>query len=316
MNRLCFLLAPLLLLLGACHRNCGEFSPELDYAVQDKYLQQLPAPFPPLSESERQQDWGREYAIGVGFSKQLDLYQAMTAFKRAEILTPKEGTERLLEMRYEILLCYYFGHKYSDVIFEFEHGALRNVTPAFPAFHDLLVILYDSYQNLSDEDKAQHIFELIHSHYPATAENLELSRAFSSADFSQLHLFSETPPTNTTVKPFLDSYYAERKSPRTAQLLNTFIPGAGYFYLGQPQSGTTALLLNGLFIWAAYHFYHHGQIAAGTIFTSFELGWYFGGIFGAGLEAKYYNERIYERLANPLMNNQRLFPALMLRYGF
>lgn len=317
MNRFSLLILCLLsLLASACHRSTGEFCPELDYTVQDKYLQQLPAPFPPLSESERQQDWGREYTIGLGFSHQLDLYQAITAFKRAEFLTPKTDTERLLEMRYEILLCYYLGQKYSDVVYEFEHGSLQCTTPAFPAFHDLLLILYDSYQKLGDEDRAQHMLSLIRAHYPATAEKLELTQAVSKADFQRLKYFSETPPNDSSVKPFLDNYNAQRKSRSTAQLLNAFVPGAGYFYLGQPQSGVTAMLLNGLFIWAAYHFYHHGNYPAGAIFTSFELGWYIGGIVGAGLEARYYNERIYERLATPMMNHQRLFPVLMLRYGF
>ncbi|MGH2611943.1 MAG: tetratricopeptide repeat protein, partial [Rhabdochlamydiaceae bacterium] len=103
---------------------------------------------------------------------------------------------------------------------------------------------------------------------------------------------------------------------KTAQLLNSFVPGAGYFYLGQTQSGITALLLNGLFIWASVYFFQHGNIAAGTIFTSVEAGWYFGGIYGAGQEAKLYNERLYERQATPIMNENRYFPILMLKYGF
>lgn len=302
----------LALILGGCHRH-AEFAPQLDCAVQDQYLLNLPAPFPPLSESERHQDWGREYTVGLGFSHQLDLYQAITAFKRAEILAPKEDAQRLLEMHYEITLCYYLGHKYSDVVYAFECGALRTVTPSFPAFHDLLVILYDSYQKLDEPEKAEQILSLIRTHYPATADQLEISDAFSNADFSRLRRLSDTSPS---VNSFLNSYQAQRKSPTTAQLLNGVLPGAGYFYLGQPQSGVTALLLNGLFIWASYQFFHHNHIAAGAIFASFELGWYCGGIVGARLEAKYYNERLYERLATPLMHNQRLFPVLMLSYGF
>jgi hypothetical protein len=303
-------------LLGGCHRNTGEFAPQLDYAVQDHYLQQLPAPFPPLTEAEKHEDWGKEYSIGVGFSHQLDLYQAMTAFKRAEILTPTQDTQRLLEMRYDIVLCYYLGHKYAEVVYAFEKGSLRTVTPEFPAFHDLLVILYDSYQQLGEPEKAEYILSLLRTHYPATAEKLTLSHAFTKADFPSLKQFAATPATTASVKPFLDSYNHQRKKPGRAQLLNAVMPGAGYLYLGQTQSALTAFFLNGLFLWATSHFYLHNQIAAGTIFLSFELGWYFGGIFGAGLEAKYYNERIYEQLATPVMNNERLFPVLMLQYGF
>lgn len=305
-----------LFILGGCHRHSTELAPKLDYAVQDQYLRQLPAPFPPLSESERHQDWGKEYTIGLGFSHQLDLYQAVTAFKRAEILTPKEDTQRLLEMAYDIVLCYYLGQKYTDVVYAFEVGSLSTVTPEFPAFHDLLVILYDCYQKLDEPEKAEHILSLLRTYYPATAEKLQLSKAFSTANFSRLRDFADNPSTSPSVKPFLDNYQAQRKSPTTAQILNGILPGAGYFYLGQTQSGVTAMLLNGLFIWASYQFFHHNHVAAGIIFSSFELGWYCGGIVGARLEAKYYNERLYERTATPLMHNQRLFPVLMLRYGF
>lgn len=319
MNRSRFLRAAILSLLlcfSSCHRSTGDFAPQLDYTVQDRYLQQLPAPFPPLSETERQQDWGKEYTVGLGFSHQLDLYQAITAFKRAEILTPAELSSRLMEMRYEIVLCYYLGQKYSDVTYAFEQGSLRGVTPEFPAFHDLLVILYDSYQHLCNPEKAEYVLSLLRTHYPATAEKLEISQAITKADFPQLNKLAAEPSAVPELKPFLETYQDQRKRPATAQLLNTFIPGAGYFYLGQPQSGITAMLLNGLFIAASYHFYSHHQIAAGTIFASFEVGWYFGGIFGAGLEAKYYNERLYEQTATPIMHNERLFPVLMLKYGF
>ena len=73
---------------------------------------------------------------------------------------------------------------------------------------------------------------------------------------------------------------------------------------------------NGLFIAAAVHCFQHNHLAAGIIFTSFEAGWYFGGIYGAGEEAKTYNERLYEKKITPLMNQKGLFPVFMLQYGF
>ena len=87
-------------------------------------------------------------------------------------------------------------------------------------------------------------------------------------------------------------------------------------YIGQKKSALTAFLLNSLFIAAAYEFFHHGHVAAGIITTSFEAGWYFGGIYGAGEEAKYYNERVYEQDATAILNDTKLFPVLMIQYGF
>ena len=62
----------------------------------------------------------------------------------------------------------------------------------------------------------------------------------------------------------------------------------------------------------------HGwrHTAAGIITTLFESGWYFGGIYGVGLETKYYNERVYEKNASCVLNEKNLFPVLMIQYGF
>src|SRR5580700_1755326 len=107
-----FFILVLLCLAAGCTRVPDQIEPTISHSVQDRYLRSLPSPFPPLSEEERAQDWGRELLIGHAFAKQLDLYQAITAFKRAEILVPPEKTSRLLEIQYEILLCYYVALKW------------------------------------------------------------------------------------------------------------------------------------------------------------------------------------------------------------
>ena len=119
--------------------------------------------------------------------------------------------------------------------------------------------------------------------------------------------------SDLSLSELIEFFCNQRKSGRLKVL---YPRGAGYFYLGQKQSGITALLLNGLFIGASVYFFEDGNIPAGIIFTSFEAGWYFGGIYGAGLEAKYYNERLYESMATPMMHRERLFPILMLNYAF
>ncbi len=316
MNKLRPILAVVLLLMSSCHRQPDEFRPKIQHTVQDTYLKQLSSPFPPLSQEQRWQDWGKEYTIGLGFAKQLELYQAMTAFKRATFLLPPSLHERLLELEYDVVLCYYLGQKWPEVAYAFERGALRNISAESPAFHDLLVILYDSYLKQDEEKKASGIITCMQTHFPETAEKLTLSTALLKADFPELKHLASSPQPPAYLQEFLTAYKRGKKSPGTAQTLNALLPGAGYLYLGQKQSALTAFLLNGLFIAASYHFYDHHQIAAGTIFASFELGWYFGGIFGAGIEAKYYNERLYESLATPMMNQERLFPILNLKYAF
>lgn len=306
----------ILLLLTACHRVPDNLEPKINYAVQDRYLKNLPSPFKPLTEPEKEQLWGREYQIGIAFAHQLDLYQAMTAFKRAEILAPAEEKERKLEIDYDILLCYYFGKKYSDAIEIFENSNLRLVDQSFPALEDLLVIMYDCYLQMDEEQKAQGFLELIKQLYPETGTKLTESTILVKGDIPAIEAYSQSHPQEKYLDDLLHNYTQHKKSIGTTQALNAVLPGAGYFYVGQKQSGVTALLLNGLFIAASYHFFHRGDIAAGVIFTSFEAGWYFGGIYGGGLEAKYYNERLYERTVTPVMNQHQLFPVLMLKYAF
>lgn len=303
-------------LVSGCQRVSNQIEPTLSYAVQDKYLLSLPSPFPPLTEEEKNSDWGREMQIGFGFAHELDLYQAITAFKRAEFLIPKEEKFRLMEIQYEIVLCYYTGKKWNDVVYTFDHSQLRYADQNFPALHDLLIVLYESYEQLGMDTKAQRMWEVIEHNDPIEGQKLFLSSALVHADLPAIESIANTPPQKDYLNQFLSDYESQKKSVGTAQGLNALLPGAGYLYLGQHQSAATAFLLNGLFIAASTFFFLDGNIAAGIIFTSFEAGWYFGGIYGAGLEAKSYNERLYESMATPMMHRERLFPALMLNYAF
>lgn len=221
--------------------------------------------------------------VGFGFARQLDLYQAITSFKRAEFLIPPEEKARSLEIQYEILLCYYMGKKWKDVINTFDHSELRHVEQDFPALHDLLFILYETYQQEKMETQAERTFRLIQQYYPEEAQKLILSTALSQGD---IHAIKEMTPQRPYLDDFLSQYESQKKSVGKAQGLNALVPGAGYLYLGQNQSAATAFLLNGLFIAASVYFFEQGNIAAGVIFTGFEAGWYFGGIYGAGLRPR------------------------------
>ena len=46
------------------------------------------------------------------------------------------------------------------------------------------------------------------------------------------------------------------------------------------------------------------------------MGWYFGGIYGAGEAAKFYNETIYNEKMGPVMQEKGLFPIFMLNFAF
>ncbi len=309
------LLCTCILLCGltACHRVPDQIEPTLNCVVEDRYLHTLPSPFHPLTEEERSQDWGKEMWLAQRFAQQLDLYQSIICFKRAEMLIPPEEKGRLLEIQYEILYSYYIAHKWTDVIYTFEHSALKHADISFPALRDMLIIMYDAYYHEQDERQTHRMLQLIQCFFPEEAQKIYLSNALVSGDIARIETVDPRPGY---LNNFLTTYTLEKKSVGKAQALNAVLPGAGYYYLGQKQSAITAFLLNGLFIGASTYFFIDGNIPAGIIFTSFEAGWYFGGIYGGGLEAKYYNERLYERLTTPMMNQEGLFPVLMLNYAF
>ncbi len=307
--------ALLLVIPSSCYRVPDQIEPKVDCYVQDHYLLSLPSPFPPLTPLEKTEDFAKEYQVALGFAHELDLYQAITAFKRASFLIPKSDKERRLEIEYEILLCYYIGRKYSDAIYTYEHSDLRFVDMQFPACEDMLIILFDCYTKEGKTANAERFLEHIKTYYPETAKKLQVSESLQKADLPAIEQYSKEPEY-ASLRPFLDSYNRSKKSIAKAQTLNAIIPGAGFLYIGQTQTAITAALVNGLFIGASYYFFQAGNIPAGAIFTTFEAGWYFGGIYGVGQETKFYNERIYEKHATAMMNQTKMFPIFMIRHAF
>lgn len=314
MKKLCILMIAFCLV--GCYRVPDKIEPQFSCPIEDRLVQCLPGPFAPLTSAEKAETWGKEYTIGIAFAKELDLYRAITAFKRAAILMPVDQSMRRLEIHYDILLSYYLGKRYTDVIENFECGPLSQVDNTFAGYHDLLIILFDSYDKVNAPIKAEKIYELIKATYPDTAARVHEGHILLQGNIDELSILAKQMPNKEYLTAICDCYALNKKSVAKAQIFNAAIPGAGYFYVGQKQSAVTALLLNSAFITAAVLFFKHGNIPAGIITTSLEAGWYFGGIYGAGESAKLYNERLYEQITAPSAERECLYPALRLRYTF
>ena len=332
------------LLCTACYRVPNTIDPQVAGPIQDQYVKMLPSSFPPLNLDESSSEWGKEYTIGLAFAEKLDLYRAVTSFKRAEILMPSSEKFRKEEAQYYVILSYYLGRRYGDAVETFNESDLRYVSREFKTYHDLLVILYESYLSLGEKEQAVHYYKLIKQNYPETADRLYLSTALVDGALEDLHEWvamkqeekndrsnmylasTEIPRMPDTwiershadekVDAMMHRYDLHKKSVTKAQTLNAILPGAGYLYCGQKQSALTSFLLNATFIGASYAFFNNGYVAAGVITSSLELGWYFGGIYGAGESAKLFNERTYERDAGNMMQKERLFPFFTLKFGF
>lgn len=300
---------------ASCYRVSDQIEPCIDQPIQDQYFSALESPFSPLTDTEKKTNWGQEMTIALAFAKELDLYRAVSTFKRAHILIGDEAESRKTQIEYDILLCYYLGKHYDDAVESVNKSSLAHVDKTFPAYHDLLLILYECYHEMNSTEKENCVYEMIQKDFPDTAGKLRVSRAIRTGDMDQM-ICMNCDEEQGYVNGLLTQYTDEKKSVAKAQALNALLPGAGYLYLGQKKSALTAFLLNSLFIAAAYEFFHHRHLAAGIITTSFEAGWYFGGIYGAGEEAKYFNEKIYECNASRTLHDHHLFPVLMTQYAF
>jgi hypothetical protein len=274
----------------------------------------MPEAFPPLTCDELQTEWGKEMRIGQAFAMELDLYRAITCYKRAMLFCPPKA--RRLQIQYCMLLCYYLGGKYQDAADVFWGSKLDAVPEDFPGFRTLIIVLYDCYKRLGDNVKACKLLMLLEQYDPEAAHDLMLSAAFLGADFEAILIASEGDPREADLTEWINCFLSQTKSVKKAQYLNAILPGAGYAYLGQTRTAATAFIINALFIAAAYEFFHHHDYAAGIITTSLELGWYVGGINGAGLAAKSYNEGLYNTQAKEVMMRNRLFPVLMFQRAF
>ncbi len=305
-----------IVLLTACQTHCNNIEPNICYTPPAKLIQNRPSPFEKLSREELRQDWGKEFYVGLNFANDLDLYRAITAFKRALFFLPKNCAERRLQIEYFLFECYYLGQKYQEALTVFDESQLITVPETFPAFKDLLIMLFDCYQKTGQLEKAEKIYQCLSGYDCDISRDLLLSLAFQNGNLNGIESLSANHPQREALYSFVDNYHCAEKSIEKARRLNALLPGAGYSYAGQKKAAVTSFLINALFIGATYFFIKEGNYPAGIITASLESGWYIGGINGAGLAVKEYNERLYEKNAKEVMLQNKLFPILMLEKSF
>lgn len=306
----------LLIVQTGCSPSCHKMEPQIHCPLPACRISLQPSAFPPLSDEERKLEWSQELIIGNAFAKECDFYRAITCYKRALVLLPPCAVERRLQVDYDLVLCYYLGGKYQEALNIFESTELSQADTNFPAFNNLLLIVYDAYLMSNQEDKACCVLEVIRKFSPESSEDLSLYQTLKEGDVDASRCLIEQHRDAEKMKRDFAFYDQFAKSPKKARLLNAILPGAGYYYVGQRRSALTSFIINTLFTAAAYQFFRRGYPAAGAITASFEAGWYFGGINGAGIEAEEFNTRLYEGVSRKILNDHYCFPVLMFETTF
>lgn len=311
-----FLLVGLALTHVSCQPICQKLEPIIISPIPAHRVATLPSAFPSLSPEERKQEWANELLIGDVFARECDFYRAITCYRRAIVLLPPNEIERRLQLDYNLISCYYLGNKYQDALNIFQASDISQANPCFPAFNHLLLIVYDSYLQTGQEDKAECVLEIIRKFSPETADDLLLYQTLKSGEIDTARCLMSQHRHSESIEKDFAFYEQFAKSPRKARALNAILPGAGYYYVGQRRSALTSFIINALFTAAAYQFFQHGYPAAGAITTSLEMGWYLGGINGAGIEAQEFNTRLYEGVSRKILTDQLCFPVLMFETSF
>jgi hypothetical protein len=309
------LLLGLFLLCGCNPRSCV-LEPYICYTPHPRYLESLPSAFAPLTKEELSEEWGKELKIANALACEGDLYRAITGYKRARILMPASHKERQMQANFAIFQCYWLGNKYCEAIETFETTPLHTVSSTFSSFRDMLVMLYECYYRTEQDEKAHAVLVLMDKGDPDTELTLKLFTTLDQGNINGAISYACSSEDIQDIEEFSRLYCCCAKSVRKAQTLNAILPGAGYYYVGQKKSALTSFVINTVFTASAYYFFKDGNWGAGIIASSLELGWYFGGINGAGLAAKEWNERLYEGTGKELMVRKKYFPVLMLETSF
>lgn len=305
---LCCLCA--LTIFVSCSKNPDHIEPKITLSIPQSAISDAPSPFPTVEAPTA--DWEKELSIGRAFAKEGDYYRAITSFKRARFLLYGQGFHEkyLQEIEYDLFLSYYLARRYEQAIETFD-GSLRRIDTHFVAYKQLLCLLFDACVIEKRNRQAEAILGTIQKIDPTTAKKLLTYQHFMQGNRAAL-----VTSTDELIKDFVNTFTLEQKSVHQSEILNALLPGAGYLYVGQIQSAITSFFINALFIIATVEFFLKGQPAAGLIAGGFEVGWYVGGIRGAGLAAKEYNNALWSSLAKQTLIQTRGCPLFMIEYGF
>ncbi len=246
-------------------------------------------------------DPDRLFGFAMHLYNENDWYRAITEFKKFRFLHPKDP--RTKDACYFIGISYKKGGKWNQAIVRLRRCALQYQDK--PIGRKALLQIGETYYESGRYAPAISTYQELIWSYPHSIQaqtarfkmgwaylRLEKYReaieAFESVNSLSPHheRSSELAETVKNTAPSI-AY----KSPTTAGILSSVVPGAGHIYSGELKNGIVSFLLNAIFITGAVASFKNDLNVTGGILTFFELGWYFGGISSAVEAAKKSNER-------------------------
>jgi len=229
-----------------------------------------------------------------------EFYRAITEYRRFIEYFPDDY--RINEAYVRIAESYFYGERYMETISWSRKMLEATMQPEFLVRARILA--GDSYFKLGNYKSAI-------ENYSAVLERGEIDRHYLDLSHIKLGLCllyeenwrdasSEFAKVNANSSYFekaqlfcknaLQGSNLKRKSRSVAGLLSV-IPGLGYVYTGNYQTGIASLIVNSLLIWGTYDSFSKGNKGAGFVLGFLGLGFYSGNIYGSINSASNYNER-------------------------
>lgn len=232
-----------------------------------------------------------------------EYYRAIGEFERFIYFFPNH--EQVPEAQYSIGVCYVMGAKYDSARTVLMEVYTKHVE--LPLGGKALFLMGETYYRQGALDEAEQYFrKVIYDYDQIELRNAALyrlgwsrmkmdqwqdaTRFFLDID-EKSNLYGQSVRLSTEA---LKGDELPQKSPTTAGIMATVIPGMGHVYCGRPKDGLVAFLVNGLFIWAAVESFEHDQDVLGGVLTFLEVGWYSGNIYSAVNCAHKYNRKVKE----------------------
>lgn len=244
--------------------------------------------------------------------KEGEYYRAITEHYR--LYRTCDDTAQKIRFLRNIGLCYMQGEDYAGYIVFYNKYRSRFI--ADPDIESEMTLYHgESYYHQELYKKAIKILE-----YSSQSPDikwtkdiklllgLSCARTFDwqSAVTMMEQIRDDSPAADNLARSLHNFKKLPERCPWIAGALSAVIPGAGYMYCNQKRTGLTALLVNGLFIWAIHDAIENEQYGIASAAGFLGIGWYLGNIKGSVDAAKRHNEHVRHEFIDRLLERQNM----------
>jgi len=259
-----------------------------------------------IIDADKQLEFAEHYYSNKNYS------QAVSEYRRFIFFFPED--DRVELVMFKISMSYFNDNRFNDainsfikVINKFEntdyaiksffmisncHTAIKQFDSAISNLHDLIELT----DNLNIKDEAYYRIGWIYLDMASQFETMldDNSDSFKKAQFyfANITQGNHTKYKIQKLNDALDDPFQTNKIPQKHPALAgtlSIIPGAGHLYCGRYRDALISFLLNAGLMMAAYESFEDGNEALGSVISLFEIGFYFGNIYGAVGSAHKYN---------------------------